>query len=193
MGLSARGLQPLGIPQCSHPGFPQCEDQGVSGPGLGINPASLPWPTLRAGRCAELLGDPSGTVGEDGWSTSAWAQARGSPMGLRLPRGLSPAARGQAAWLHVGGPARLRPGPLPPSPSSGKASPPCPPIRRLAGKHPAPDTGGSGREETEASGNRRPLVGAGLAPQPVQEPFLFRSGLRPSREGAPGNPRLGAV
>lgn len=36
-------------------------------------------------------------------------------------------------------------------------------------------------------------MGAGLAPQPVQEPFLFHSGLRPSREGAPGNPRLGAV
>lgn len=34
-----------------------------------------------------------------------------------------------------------RPGPLPP--------PPCPPVRGLAGKHPAPDSGGSGREGTK--------------------------------------------
>ena len=171
--------------------------------GEGVNPASLPWSTLRAGGCAELLGHPGGTEGEGGWSLSAWARARPAWGGGGSQPGASPRAPvcpGVPVLQPRAGGLAPRPGPCPPQtrppssvPSSGKASPPCLPIRRLAGKHPAPDTGGSGREETEVSGNRRPIVEAGLAPQPGQEPFLFRSGLRPSREGAPGNPRLGVV
>lgn len=155
-------------------GFP------VSGPGMGRDPLFLAHPEWVGGAHICLGHRPKGL---SRW----WRWARAPPTGLRLLRwgrgppegteGLSTCSWSPVAWFHVRRPALLRP--RPPFPS-GKAAPsPCPPIRALAGKHPAQTLGVLAEKGQKVSGNRRSIVEAGLAPTPAQEAVPAPLGLSP--------------
>lgn len=113
--------------------------------------ASVCWPTGVGtwGPRGSSRGPSSTAVSEAGPSgRGALCQGLPQPSSF-CPDGVVVSLRGrvQSCIWSPGGlvprphPTLPRPGPLPP--------PPCPPVRGLAGKHPAPDSGGSGREGTK--------------------------------------------
>lgn len=131
-----------GDPRCFHSGFVWGEDQRVLGPGVGSDPNS---PQSAPRRWVGVQG-PSGVlvaprvrVGgpmtDSEWGGRSWAGASPRP---RLPRGLSPTG--------AGGDPAPRPEPRPPQPPH--PLPALPSEGRQENIRP-PDTGGSGREETE--------------------------------------------